>query len=56
MTDFPRAEYEARLEAANRAMHINNLDAILLASRGRGPLFHGISHTVSGKAPHALGL
>ena len=41
MTDFPRAEYEARLEAANRAMHINNLDAILLASEAEVRYFTG---------------
>ena len=41
MTDFPRAEYEARLEAANRAMHINNLDAILLASEAEIRYFTG---------------
>ena len=41
MTDFPRAEYEARLEAANRAMHINNLDAILLASEAEVHYFTG---------------
>ena len=41
MTDFPRAEYEARLEAANRAMHINNLDAILLASEAELRYFTG---------------
>ena len=41
MTDFPRAEYEARLEAANRAMHANNLDAILLASEAEVRYFTG---------------
>ncbi len=41
MTDFPSAEYEARLEAANRAMHINNLDAILLASEAEVRYFTG---------------
>ena len=41
MTDFPRAEYEARLEAANRAMHTNNLDAILLASEAEVRYFTG---------------
>ena len=41
MTDFPRAEYEARLEAANRAMHINNLGAILLASEAEVRYFTG---------------
>ena len=41
MTDFPRTEYEARLEAANRAMHINNLDAILLASEAEVRYFTG---------------
>ena len=41
MTDFPRAEYEARLEAANRVMHINNLDAILLASEAEVRYFTG---------------
>jgi len=41
MTDFPRAEYEARLEAANRAMHENNLDAILLASEAEVRYFTG---------------
>ncbi len=41
MTDFPRAEYEARLEAANRAMHIYNLDAILLASEAEVRYFTG---------------
>ena len=41
MTEFPRAEYEARLEAANRAMHINNLDAILLASEAEVRYFTG---------------
>lgn len=41
MTDFPRAEYEARLEAANRAMHSNNLDAILLASEAEVRYFTG---------------
>ena len=41
MADFPRAEYEARLEAANRAMHINNLDAILLASEAEVRYFTG---------------
>ena len=41
MTDFPRAEYEARLEAANRAMHANSLDAILLASEAEVRYFTG---------------
>ena len=41
MTDFPRAEYEARLEAANRAMHAKNLDAILLASEAEVRYFTG---------------
>lgn len=41
MTDFPRAEYEARLEAANCAMHANNLDAILLASEAEVRYFTG---------------
>ena len=41
MTDFTRAEYEARLEAANRAMHANNLDAILLASEAEVRYFTG---------------
>jgi Xaa-Pro dipeptidase len=41
MTDFPRAEYEARLVAANRAMHINNLGAILLASEAEVRYFTG---------------
>ena len=41
MTDFPRAEYEARLEAANRAMQANNLDAILLASEAEVRYFTG---------------
>ena len=41
MTDFPREEYEARLEAANRAMHANNLDAILLASEAEVRYFTG---------------
>ena len=41
MTDFPRAEYEERLEAANRAMHANNLDAILLASEAEVRYFTG---------------
>ena len=41
MTDFPRAEYEARLEAANRSMHANNLDAILLASEAEVRYFTG---------------
>ena len=41
MTDFPRAEYEARLEAADRAMHANNLDAILLASEAEVRYFTG---------------
>ena len=41
MTDFPCAEYEARLEAANRAMHANNLDAILLASEAEVRYFTG---------------
>ena len=41
MTDFPRAEYEARLEVANRAMHAKNLDAILLASEAEVRYFTG---------------
>ena len=41
MTDFPRAEYEARLEAANRAMHTNNLDAVFLASEAEVRYFTG---------------
>ena len=41
MTDFPCAEYEARLQAANRAMHANNLDAILLASEAEVRYFTG---------------
>ena len=41
MTDFPREEYKARLEAANRAMHANNLDAILLASEAEVRYFTG---------------
>ena len=41
MTDFPRAEYEARLEAANRAMQANNLDAILLANEAEVRYFTG---------------
>ena len=41
MTDFPRAEYEARLEAANRAMHAKSLDAILLASEAEVRYFTG---------------
>ena len=41
MTDFPRAEYEARLEAANCAMHANSLDAILLASEAEVRYFTG---------------
>ncbi|NDD43413.1 MAG: aminopeptidase P family protein [Rhodobacteraceae bacterium] len=41
MTDFPRAEYEARLEAANRAMQANSLDAILLASEAEVRYFTG---------------
>ena len=41
MTDFPRAEYETRLEAVNRAMHANNLDAILLASEAEVRYFTG---------------
>ena len=41
MADFPRAEYEARLEAANRAMHANRLDAILLASEAEVRYFTG---------------
>ena len=41
MTDFPRAEYAARLEAANRAMHAKNLDAILLASEAEVRYFTG---------------
>jgi Xaa-Pro dipeptidase len=41
MTDFPRAEYEARLEAANCAMHANSLDAILLASEAEIRYFTG---------------
>ena len=41
MTDFPRAEYEARLEAANRAMQANKLDAILLASEAEVRYFTG---------------
>ena len=41
MTDFPHAEYEARLEAANRAMQANNLDAILLASEAEIRYFTG---------------
>ena len=41
MTDFPRAEYEARLETANRAMQANNLDAILLASEAEIRYFTG---------------
>ncbi|ERL99407.1 Xaa-Pro aminopeptidase [Rhodobacteraceae bacterium HIMB11] len=41
MTDFPRAEYEARLETANRAMHANSLDAILLASEAEVRYFTG---------------
>jgi Xaa-Pro aminopeptidase len=41
MTDFPRAEYEARIEAANRAMQANNLDAILLASEAEVRYFTG---------------
>ena len=41
MTDFPRAEYEARLEAANREMQANSLDAILLASEAEVRYFTG---------------
>ena len=41
MTDFPRAEYESRLKAANRAMHAKNLDAILLASEAEVRYFTG---------------
>lgn len=41
MTDFPRAEYETRLEAAHRAMQANNLDAILLASEAEVRYFTG---------------
>ena len=41
MTDFPHVEYEARLEAANRAMRVNNLDAILLASEAEIRYFTG---------------
>ena len=41
MTDFPRAEYEARLEAANCTMHANSLDAILLASEAEVRYFTG---------------
>ena len=41
MTDFPHVEYEARLEAANRAMQVNNLDAILLASEAEIRYFTG---------------
>ena len=41
MADFPRAEYESRLEAANRAMHANRLDAILLASEAEVRYFTG---------------
>ena len=55
MTDFPRAEYEARLEAANRAMHANNLDAICWQARPRSAISRDFAHS-SGKAPHAHGL
>jgi len=41
MTDFPRAEYETRLEAANSAMQANSLDAILLASEAEVRYFTG---------------
>ena len=41
MTDFPRVEYETRLEAANREMHANSLDAILLASEAEIRYFTG---------------
>ena len=41
MTDFPREEYETRLMAVNRAMHANNLDAILLASEAEVRYFTG---------------
>jgi len=41
MTDFPRTEYQSRLKAANRAMHANNLDAILLASEAEVRYFTG---------------
>ena len=41
MTDFPGAEYESRLEAANRAMQSNNLDTILLASEAEVRYFTG---------------
>ena len=41
MIDFPHQEYEARLEAANRAMHTNELCAILLASEAEVRYFTG---------------
>ena len=41
MTDFPRAEYETRLEAANSAMQAISLDAILLASEAEVRYFTG---------------
>ena len=55
MTDFPHSEYEARLEAANRAMQVNNLDAILLASEAEIRYFTGF-RTQFWQALHAHGL